>query len=80
MDDHRTLPERRDVPDTAETQADRDRLRIAQRDAKLAWRRAQPAEAAVEDARWRAENAAAIESWNAWVREHGLPLARYRVF
>lgn len=30
--------------------------------------------------RWRAENADAIESSNQWVRENGLPLARFRQF
>ena len=30
--------------------------------------------------RWRAENASAIESSNAYVEEHGLPLERYRRF
>lgn len=29
---------------------------------------------------WLAENRAAIESSNAWVDKHGLPLARYRQF
>ena len=29
---------------------------------------------------WKIENAQAIESSNAYVREHGLPLARYRQF
>lgn len=29
---------------------------------------------------WRRENAAAIESANAWVAENGLPLERYRQF
>ena len=29
---------------------------------------------------WRRDNAAALESSNAWVAEHGLPLARYRRF
>ena len=29
---------------------------------------------------WRQENAAALESSNAWIAEHGLPLARYRRF
>ena len=28
--------------------------------------------------RWRAENAEALASSNAWVEQHGLPLARYR--
>jgi len=31
-------------------------------------------------ARWRAENAEALASSNAWVTEHGLPLARHRPF
>ena len=35
---------------------------------------------ATREARWRAENAEAIESWNAYVAEHGLPLAEYRQF
>lgn len=30
--------------------------------------------------RWRADNAAAIESANAWTAERGLPLDRYRPF
>lgn len=29
---------------------------------------------------WKRENKAAIESSNAWVEEHGLPLAKYRRF
>ena len=29
---------------------------------------------------WREENRAALESWNAWVEENGLPLAKYRQF
>lgn len=39
--------------------------------------------AAVRQARaeaWRAENAAAIDSSNAWVEAHGLPLAAFRRF
>jgi antitoxin CcdA len=35
---------------------------------------------AEREARWIAENRAAMESWNDWVEEHGLPLARYRQF
>lgn len=31
-------------------------------------------------ARWRRENAAALEAYNAWVDAHGLPLERYRQF
>lgn len=30
--------------------------------------------------RWIVENREAIESWNVWVEEHGLPLAKYRMF
>jgi antitoxin CcdA len=30
--------------------------------------------------RWKRENAAAIESWNAWTRENELPLEKYRLF
>lgn len=29
---------------------------------------------------WREENREALESWNAWVEENGLPLAKYRRF
>lgn len=29
---------------------------------------------------WREENREALESWNAWVEENGLPLAKYRQF
>jgi antitoxin CcdA len=29
---------------------------------------------------WLEENRAAIESWNQWVKKHGLPLAKYRQF
>ncbi len=32
------------------------------------------------DAKWAEENRAAIEASNRWVEEHGLPLARYRLF
>ena len=40
-------------------------------------------QAAVRQARidaWMNENGAAIESSNAWVEKHGLPLARHRQF
>ncbi|WP_222927034.1 type II toxin-antitoxin system CcdA family antitoxin [Sphingomonas gilva] len=30
--------------------------------------------------RWREENREAIECWNDYVEEHGLPLARHRTF
>ena len=30
--------------------------------------------------RWRAENAEALASSNAWVDQHGLPLVQYRSF
>ena len=29
---------------------------------------------------WLKENREAIDGWNAYVREHGLPLAKYRRF
>jgi antitoxin CcdA len=29
---------------------------------------------------WQEENREAIEAWNAWTEEHGLPLAQYRQF
>ena len=32
------------------------------------------------EAAWQDENRAAIEASNAYVREHGLPLAKYRLF
>ncbi len=30
--------------------------------------------------RWKEDNRAAMESFNRWVEEHGLPLAQYRQF
>ena len=30
--------------------------------------------------RWREENREALLACNAWVEEHGLPLAKYRMF
>lgn len=30
--------------------------------------------------RWKEENRGAIEGWNKWVKENGLPLAKYRMF
>jgi antitoxin CcdA len=30
--------------------------------------------------RWKKENREALESWNKWVKENGLPLAKYRMF
>ena len=35
---------------------------------------------AAKAARWKAENAAALQSSNAYVEEHGLPLEAYRQF
>jgi antitoxin CcdA len=32
------------------------------------------------EAKWIEENWDAIQAWNAWVEEHGLPLAEYRQF
>jgi len=34
----------------------------------------------VREAKWIEENWEAIQSWNAWADEHGLPLAKYRMF
>jgi hypothetical protein len=33
-----------------------------------------------EAARWKEENAAAIEAFNEWVKREGLPFAKYRRF
>lgn len=35
---------------------------------------------AEKNKRWLAENREALESSNAWVEKHGLPLAKYRQF
>ena len=35
---------------------------------------------AERERRWIEENRAGFESWNRYVAEHGLPLARYRAF
>jgi antitoxin CcdA len=35
---------------------------------------------AERERRWKEENKPAIEAWNAYVEEHGLPLAKYRQF
>jgi antitoxin CcdA len=35
---------------------------------------------AERERRWKEENHDAIEAWNAWVEDHGLPLAKYRQF
>ena len=32
------------------------------------------------EAKWVEENWESIQGWNAWVEEHGLPLATYRMF
>lgn len=39
-----------------------------------------PEEKRVADAKWAEENRAGMEYWNDWVKQHGLPLARYRLF
>ena len=36
--------------------------------------------AAEKARRWKLENRAAIESWNEYVEEHGIPLEEYRQF
>ena len=35
---------------------------------------------AEQDRRWKEENRAAFDYWNKWIDEHGLPLAKYRLF
>lgn len=35
---------------------------------------------AERDRRWKDENRAAIESWNSYIAEQGVPLARFRAF
>ncbi|UZK65536.1 type II toxin-antitoxin system CcdA family antitoxin [Sphingomonas sp. M1-B02] len=47
----------------------------------------QVCEAAIREAtrkemtrRWQEENRERIDAWNAWIDEHGLPLAEYRQF
>lgn len=35
---------------------------------------------AEKNRRWKEENREALESINAWVRENGLPLEKYRLF
>ena len=55
--------------------------RLAEKEAKL--RAMTPEERIEHDKRgqqWREENREAMESSNAWVKKHGLPLARYRQF
>lgn len=35
---------------------------------------------AERERRWRAENREAIEAYNEWIEEHGIPLADFRRF
>jgi antitoxin CcdA len=35
---------------------------------------------AAREARWLEENRAAIDDYNKWIEEHGLPLEDYRIF
>ena len=35
---------------------------------------------AEKNRRWKEENREALETWNAWVRENGLPLEKHRLF
>ncbi len=35
---------------------------------------------AEKERKWKEENREVIESYNAWVEEHGIPLAKYRQF
>ena len=34
----------------------------------------------VREARWLADNLPALDAWNEWIREHGIPYAEYRHF
>jgi len=36
--------------------------------------------AATQSEHWLRENRAAMEGWNAYVEQHGLPLAAFRLF
>ena len=47
---------------------------------RRAERLARPAAEREEERLWKIENAEAFASLNAWVEEHGLPLAKYRQF
>jgi len=46
----------------------------------IAARAVQAAIQAEKERRWIEENRAAMEAQNAWIEEHGLPLARHRMF
>jgi antitoxin CcdA len=35
---------------------------------------------AERERRWQDENRAAIDGYNAWIEEHGIPLAEHRMF
>ena len=48
--------------------------------AALAERAVREAISAEKARRWLEENREAIEAHNRWVEEHGLPLAKYRMF
>ena len=73
--------------ETIELQIDGDLLKRA-RDAGVdvqivlerALRHRLPVPSADEQARWNEENREAIEASNRYVEEHGLPLAKYRMF
>jgi antitoxin CcdA len=39
-----------------------------------------PAVKAEKERRWLEENKQALDSWNRYIAEHGLPLAKYRTF
>lgn len=34
----------------------------------------------VFEERWREENSAAMEAWDGWIEQNGLPLEKYRMF
>ena len=80
MTDQSPLPRHRptNLSLEAELVAEARRLGVnLSRAAEDGLRRAIAAEAA---RRWRAENVEALLSSNAYVEEHGLPLAKYRMF
>jgi antitoxin CcdA len=65
---------------TDEQQREKELERRALRVERVARDRKYPVAAILRANDWKAQNADAIASTNAWVEEHGLPLAQYRMF
>jgi antitoxin CcdA len=63
-----------------EQQRQKELQRRAARDARAARDRKYPIAAILRANDWKAQNADAIVSMNAWIEEHGLPLEKYRMF